>query len=65
MSWYKTPNFGVEADENIFKGVLLSMRKVTPVHNLAEDPADIFGALDLDGVHVEPMVFTHNIRPSK
>ena len=55
----------LEADENIFNGVLLPMRKVTPVHSLAEDPMDVFGALDLDGMHVEPMVFTRNIRPSK
>ena len=55
----------LEADGHIFKGVLLPMRKVTPVHSLAEDPADVFGALDLNGVHVEPMVFTCNIRPSK
>ena len=41
------------------------MKKVTPGQAVPEDPADVFGALDLDVVHVEPMVFTRNIRPSK
>ena len=55
----------LEEDEKIFKGVLLPMKKVTLVQAVPEDPANVFGALDLDAVHVEPMVFTRNIRPSK
>ena len=55
----------LEEGKNIFKGVLLAMKKATPVQAMPEAPADGFGALDLDAVHVEPMVFIRNIRPSK
>ena len=55
----------LEEDENIFKGVLLPMKKATPVQAVPEAPTKVFSALDLDVVHVEPMVFTRNIRRSK
>ena len=55
----------LEEDENIFKGVLLPMKKATLVQGMPQDPTEVFVALDLDAVYVEPMVFTCNIRPSK
>ena len=55
----------LEEDESIFKGVLLPMKKALPVQAVPEAPAEVFGTLDLDAMHVEPMVFTRNIRPSK
>ena len=41
------------------------MKKAPPVQAVPEAPAEEFGTLDLDAVHMEPMVFTHNVRPCK
>ena len=41
------------------------MKKAPPVQVVPEAPAEEFGTLDLDAVHVEPMVFTRNVRPRK
>ena len=41
------------------------MKKAPPVQAVLEAPAEEFGTLDLDVVHVEPMVFTRNVRPRK
>ena len=51
----------LEEDESIFKGVLLPMKKATLVQALPEAPTEVFGTLDLDVVHVEPMVCTRNV----
>ena len=55
----------LEEDESIFKEVLLAMKKAPPVQAVPEAPAEEFGTLDLDAVHMEPMVFTRNVRPCK
>jgi len=55
----------LEKDENVFKGVLFSMKKATPILGVTQAPEEVFVALDLDAVDVEPMVFTCNIRSSK
>ena len=55
----------LEKDENIFNGVLLPMKKATPMEGVTQAPEEVFAALDLDAVRVEPMVFTRNIRSSK
>jgi len=55
----------MEKDEKVFKGVLLAMKKTTPVQGVTQAPEEVFAALDLDAVDVEPMVFTRNIRSSK
>ena len=41
------------------------MKKAPLVQAVPEAPAKEFGTLDLDAVHVEPMVFTRNVRPHK
>ena len=41
------------------------MKKAPPVQAVPEAPVEEFGTLDLDAVHVEPMVFTRNVRPRK
>jgi len=55
----------LEKDESVFKGVLLPMKKATPIQGVTQAPEEVFAALDLDAVDVEPMVFTRNIRSSK
>ena len=41
------------------------MKKAPPVQAVPEALAEEFGTLDLDAVHVEPMVFTRIVRPRK
>lgn len=55
----------LEKDDKVFKGVLLPMKKATPVQGVTQATEEVFAALDLDAVDVEPMVFTRNIRSSK
>jgi len=55
----------LKKDENVFNEVLLSMKKATPMEVVTQAPEEVFAALDLDAVDVEPMIFTRNIRSNK
>ncbi len=55
----------LEKDRNIFELLLKPMKKEPPVLTATQAPVEVVASFDIDSVHVQPMVFTRIVRPSK